>query len=104
MRANLSTLRAGLLGAGFPPISDDEVRGIRAPVLLVTGEHSPRVLVRLTDLLEELLRNVERVEIRGASHLMHEDDPPAVHAAIVGFLERARGPAPASAARGARSR
>ncbi len=85
-RDNLSTLRAGLLGSGFPPLDDDDVRGIRVPTLLLTGERSPAFLLRLTDRLEELLSNVERVEIPDASHLMYEDNPVAVNEAIVGFL------------------
>jgi pimeloyl-ACP methyl ester carboxylesterase len=85
-RDNLSTLRAGLFGSGFPPLGDDEVRGIRAPTLLLTGERSPAFLLRLTDRLEELLPIVERVEIPDASHAMHEENATAVNDAIVGFL------------------
>jgi pimeloyl-ACP methyl ester carboxylesterase len=90
MRENLSALRAQVLGAGLPPLSDDEVRGIRAPVLLVTGEISPRVLLRLTDRLEELLPIVERVEIPDASHVMHEENAAAVNQAIARFIGRHR--------------
>jgi len=90
MRDNLSALRAQMLGAGFPPLGDDDVRGIRVPVLLVTGELSPPVLLRLTDRLEELLPIVERVEIPGASHGMHEENAVAVNEAIVRFLGRHR--------------
>jgi pimeloyl-ACP methyl ester carboxylesterase len=90
MRDNLSELRAFVLGAGFPPLGDDDVRGIRAPVLLVTGELSPSMALRLTDRLEELLPIVERVEIPDASHLMHEENASAVNDAIVGFLGRHR--------------
>ena len=28
LRENVNTLRAQLLGAGFPPLSDDDVRGV----------------------------------------------------------------------------
>ena len=34
--------------------------------------------------------SVERVEISGASHAMHEENAPGVNEAIVGFLERHR--------------
>jgi pimeloyl-ACP methyl ester carboxylesterase len=90
MRENLNAVRAQLLGAGFPPLGDDDVRGIRVPVLLLTGERSPSVLLRLTDRLEELLPIVERVEIPDASHAMHEENAPAVNEAIVGFLRQHR--------------
>ncbi len=88
IRDNLAPFRAFILGAGLPPLRDDEVRRVRVPALLVTGEHSPTVLLRLTDRLEELLPNVERAEVSEASHLMHEDNPTATNAAIIAFLNR----------------
>ena len=90
MRDNISELRAVALGAAFPPLGHDDVRCIRRPVLLVTGERSPPFALRLTDRLEELLPIVERVEIPDASHLMHEENATAVNEAIVGFLGRHR--------------
>lgn len=61
------------------------------PVLLLTGELSPGVLLRLTDRLEELLPRTERIEIAGASYAMHEEKASAVNEAIVAFLGRHRG-------------
>ncbi len=90
LRENVSTLRAQLLGAGFPPLSDDEVRRVAAPTLLMTGERSPALPLRLTDRLQELLPNPERVEIAGASHAMTRENPAAANAAILDFLSRAR--------------
>jgi len=87
-RENLNTLRAQLLGAGFPPLSEDDVRGVRVPTLLMTGDRSPAFLLRLTERLEELLPNAERIEIVDASHAMQEEKPSAVNAAILGFLAR----------------
>ncbi len=74
----------------FPPLGDDDVRSIRAPALLLTGEHSPAFLLRLTDRLEELLPIVERSEIPDASHAMHEENSPAVNQAILDFLGQHR--------------
>ena len=92
LRDNISTLRAGMLhDIGFPSLEDADVRGLRIPVLLVTGDRSPALLLRLTDRLEELLPIVERVEIPDASHIMHEENPPAVNEAILDFLGRHRG-------------
>jgi pimeloyl-ACP methyl ester carboxylesterase len=83
--------RAQILGAGFPPLSDEEVRGVRAPVLVMCGDRSPALFHRLADRLAELLPNVERVEIAGASHLMQEDNPLMVNETIRGFLKRQAG-------------
>jgi pimeloyl-ACP methyl ester carboxylesterase len=89
-RENLSALKAQMLGAGLPPLSDDDVRSARVPVRLLTGEHSPPALQGLTDRLGELLPDAERVEIPAASHAMHEQNASAVNAAILSFLERHR--------------
>jgi pimeloyl-ACP methyl ester carboxylesterase len=91
-RENLNTLRAQLLGAGFPPLSEDDVRGVRVPTLLMTGDRSPAFLLRLTERLEALLPNAERIEIADASHAMQEEKPSAVNAAILGFLARHASP------------
>lgn len=88
MRENLGAARAQLLGAGFPPLDDDRVRSVRAPTLLMTGERSPAFFLRLADRLEELLPDVERTRVPGASHIMHEENAPAVNEAILAFLGR----------------
>lgn len=88
VRANLNTLKAELLGSGFPPLGADQVRSIQTPTLLVTGQRSPGFLLRLTDRLQELLPHTERIEIRGTSHLMHEEDASAYNAAVLSFLAR----------------
>jgi pimeloyl-ACP methyl ester carboxylesterase len=53
----------------------------------MTGERSPAYLPRLTDRLQQLLPNTERIEIRAASHLMSEENPGAVNDAILGFFD-----------------
>jgi len=83
---NVAVDKAQLLGEGFPPLSDGQVRGVTAPTLLLHGQQSPAFLHRLSDRLEELLPNARRVEVPGASHIMHEDNPQAVNEAIAGFL------------------
>jgi pimeloyl-ACP methyl ester carboxylesterase len=88
LRENVNTLRAQLLGAGFPPLSDDAVRSVAVPTLLITGARSPAFLLRLTDRLQQLLPNVERVDIPRASHAMTEENAGATNEAILGFLAR----------------
>lgn len=88
VRDNLGADRAQLLGAGFPPLSDDEVSGMQAPTLLLVGQHSPAFMRRLSDRLRELLPNSECIEIANASHLMHEDNARMVNETILDFLKR----------------
>ncbi len=88
VRENLGAARAQLLGAGFPPLTEQDVRSVRTPTLLLTGEHSPAFLLRLSDRLEELLPNVERHTIAGVSHVMQVEDPVAVNQAVVEFVSR----------------
>jgi pimeloyl-ACP methyl ester carboxylesterase len=86
-RENVSTMRAFTLGtSGFPPLDDADVCGVKVPVLLLTGDDSPRLAHRMTDRLEELLPNVERGGIPNASHDMHLDNPAAASQAILRFL------------------
>lgn len=87
-RDNLGVLRAGL-PTGFPPLADEQVRGVAAPVLLVEGEHSPAAFHRIIDRLAELLPAAQRREIAAASHSMHEQQPEVVNRAILDFLAAA---------------
>lgn len=87
-RENLATLRAQLLGAGFPPLDEEDVRDVRVPTLLMTGQRSPAFLLRLTEHLQRLLPDAERVDIADASHAMQEENPGAVNEAILDFLAR----------------
>jgi pimeloyl-ACP methyl ester carboxylesterase len=92
---NRKASRAQLLGAGFPPLSDDDLRAVKAPVLLLSGEESPAFFRRLTDYLEQHLPNVERIDIPASSHVMQADAPEAVNGAILEFLNRTEGGRPA---------
>jgi len=88
VRDNIGTVRAQLLGAGFPPLGDDDVRNLQVPVLLFIGEQSVLVLRRLGDRLAEVLPDVERVVVPVASRLVHKDDPLLVNKTILEFLTR----------------
>ncbi|MEX2194552.1 MAG: alpha/beta hydrolase [Thermoleophilaceae bacterium] len=88
MRENVGSLKAQLTGAGFPPLTEDEVRGVEVPALLLTGDRSPAAFVRMSEHLERLLPHAEREEIPDSSHAMPEENPDAVNDAILGFLAR----------------
>lgn len=67
-------------------------RNIRAPVLMLVGEHSefrPRLGEDASDAkLQSLIANLSLVTIAGAGHMMHHENPAAVASAIREFLGR----------------
>jgi pimeloyl-ACP methyl ester carboxylesterase len=87
---NLSNVKAELLGSGFVPLEAKALQRINVPALLVTGEKSIGLFHRVTERLDELLPRAERVEIPGASHMMHEDNAPGYVREVLLFLERHR--------------
>ncbi len=91
MLLDARTFRAQMLGKGFPHFTAADARAIRVPTLLMTGAISPEHMHRLADRLAELLPNIERVDIPGASHMMHWQNPDATAQAILGFLDRHAG-------------
>lgn len=86
VRDNLSNVKAELLGSGFAPLDPKQVRAIKTPVLLMTGERSVSLFHHLIDRLQELLPHAKRIEIEGASHMMHEDNASAYNRAVGSFL------------------
>jgi pimeloyl-ACP methyl ester carboxylesterase len=84
VRDNL--IKAELLGSGYAPLDAREVRTIQTPTLLLNGQESPRLFHHIIDRLEELLPHAERVQIPGASHIVHEDNPAAYGDAVMSFL------------------
>ncbi len=92
-RENTDTLRAQLLGEGFPPLAEEELRSLRVPTLLLRGEGSPPLFRRIAGRIDELLPDSELAEVSGVTHSMHDQEPEAVGAAIAAFLARVGVPA-----------
>jgi pimeloyl-ACP methyl ester carboxylesterase len=89
-QALINLTAAELTGSGFLPLNPEKLKQIDIPILLVTGEKSPKVFGNLADRLEELFLNVKRVEILNASHIMHEDNFNEYNSKITSFLKENR--------------
>lgn len=74
------------LRAGFPQFCEDDARSIRVPTLLVSGAETPAPLTAVTDRLEELLPDVSRLNIAGASHNMFNSHPAEFNAGVMAFI------------------
>jgi pimeloyl-ACP methyl ester carboxylesterase len=90
VQARANFISAELVGSGYEPLESGAIRDIDLPVLLINGQRSPRLFHRFTDRLEQLLPRSRRVVISGASHIMHEDNPPEYNSAVLRFLRQAR--------------
>jgi len=76
-----------LLSAGRPlHLSPDEIAGIRAPTLLICGEHEVDERKRSARWLKGLLADAEQREIRGGGHLCNLCSPAAYNAVLADFL------------------
>ena len=80
----LGTVQAGV--EGVEPISEAEIRSIKAPALVVSGAQSPLFNRRLAGLLGTLLPNSRSLEVPSATHFMHLQNPAALNAGLLRFL------------------
>jgi pimeloyl-ACP methyl ester carboxylesterase len=85
---NAAALKAELLGPGFPQFPKDKARLLATPSLLVYGEHSPKFLCTISDLLLKILPHSEKVIIPNASHLTHRQNPNAYNRNALEFLSK----------------
>jgi non-heme chloroperoxidase len=91
LRDNQKVIRAQLLGAGFPALTDLEMRSVDLPVMLVVGANSPPLFHQVSRRLQELLPRSELVTIANASHVVQDDNPTAFNETLLTFLRNRRG-------------
>ncbi len=68
MMDNAESLRGETDPTTLPRFGREDASRISAPTLLMKGELSPKILIRIVDILAETLPNNEVVTIQGASH------------------------------------
>ncbi|HYL14163.1 MAG TPA: alpha/beta hydrolase [Terriglobales bacterium] len=73
-------------GELFPRLDPEAVRGIHAPVLLLSGEKSYPFLKLIDEELERLLPDNRRLIIPGATHRMWFEQPELCRTAVLDFL------------------
>ena len=65
-----------------------DAKKIGAPVLLVTGDRSPRFYGMMHAALQSCLKRQQKVTISNASHGMYRENPEAFNAAVIDFLTK----------------
>lgn len=87
MLQNAKTLYE-LTSAERDPFSRADAEAIEAPTLLLTGEKSPPLLLKIAACLADLLPNCQSATIRNAAHPMHNQNPDVYNSTVLGFLSR----------------
>jgi pimeloyl-ACP methyl ester carboxylesterase len=89
-RANASELLPDLQ---MPPyrVSREELAGVRVPCLVVRGDRSHPVLMRIADRLAEGLPGAALVELRRSGHVTYAEQPAAFAGAVRTFAARLDG-------------
>lgn len=78
--------RALALHRGFPDLGGMSFAAVRLPTLLIAGADSPRLFTLLLEALRERLPDARLQVIENASHIVQEDAPEGLNAAIENFL------------------
>jgi len=84
-RDNAWTLKGEFSGRP-EPFDCADAGQIKVPVLLVGADRSPAVFGRVMDVLAPCLKQLQRVTIPNASHMMVRTNPSAFNEAVLGFL------------------
>src|SRR5215469_6417184 len=72
----------------FPPTTCEDVQNVKAPTLLLNGEHSPKIFHLINDMLEHCLPSVERATIPAASHGLEFENPQAFNEKVRAFIAK----------------
>lgn len=72
----------------LPPVSCDELKKIKAPVLVMTGEYSPPFFTVINRELSKCLTNKEDVILSRASHGLEFENPVDFNKIVLGFIDK----------------
>ena len=85
LRSNLWT-QLSLLTDAETPLKCAELSKISAPVLIVTGDHSPQIYAYSNDAAKACLQHADKATISDAGHLMFQANPTAFTTEVQFFV------------------
>jgi len=91
MIANTADIRGNVMYSKdtFPPLTCDDIKKIKVPVLLLNGDKSPLVLFSSTrDELDRCLSNKERATLPNSSHGLEQENPVEFNKIVLGFIDK----------------
>ena len=72
----------------FPPITCDDIRKIKTPVLLLKGDRSPVLFTAIINELDRCLTNKELAVLPNASHGLEHENPSEFNKIVLGFIDK----------------
>ena len=72
----------------LPPLACENIAQLKRPILLVSGERSPAMLLLITGELERCLDGESHVMVPNAGHGMHGDNAAFYNRVVLAFLRR----------------
>ena len=72
----------------FPPVSCDDLKKVKAPVLVVKGEKSPLLFRSIADELKRCLGNSEMATLGNTSHGLEYENPVEFNREVLAFIEK----------------
>lgn len=72
----------------FPPVSCDDLRKIKTPILLVTGDKSPLFITSIIKELDRCLSNKEKATLPNTTHGLEYENPSEFNKAVLGFIDK----------------
>ena len=88
--ANTVQLKGSMLypKTGFPPVSCDDLRKIKTPVLLVAGDKSPLFFGSIIKELDRCLINREKATLTNATHGLEYENPSEYNKVVLEFIDK----------------
>ncbi|MEO5907091.1 MAG: alpha/beta hydrolase [Saprospiraceae bacterium] len=89
MMNNLLKLRGIVITKAFSsPITCDDLKKIKTPILLLEGNRSPLFLTSITSELDRCLDNEERATLSNSSHGLQAEKPSEFNNKVLGFIDK----------------
>ena len=88
--ANTVQLKGSMLypKTGFPPVSCDDLKKIKTPVLLLQGDRSPLFLTSIIKELDGCLPNKQKATLPNATHGLEFENPAEFNKIVLGFIDK----------------
>jgi pimeloyl-ACP methyl ester carboxylesterase len=88
--ANTVQLKGSMLypTTGFPTVSCDDLRKIKTPVLLVSGDKSPLLFPSIIKELDRCLPNTQKATLPNTTHGLETENPSEFNKVVLGFIDK----------------